>query len=158
MTRTTSVLCTQTVVSGSVPALQALISQISPPPWRPQVHVHLILTFIRVLCAHAVDFSRFSESFDDIMNCRRWDVQSLCSFTLWKKMWVLWDLHIIVLSFTFQPASQLFGIGLVEFQHHWVFYFCRTQNSFTTLFSIKKNPSFFFLPIWFTFDYFNYSI
>ncbi len=49
------------------------------------------------------DFSSFSESFDDVMHCRLWDLQSLCNLTLRNAFFKYSTIFLITLSQTGEP-------------------------------------------------------
>ncbi len=56
-------------------------------------------------CPLRTDFSSFSESFDDVMHCRLWDLQSLCNLTLRNIDFKVFH-NLFTHSFTYLRASS----------------------------------------------------
>ncbi len=79
-------LCLPTVVSGSIPGPILVMSMIESCRWVMQIvwgpEDHGIQQRSSALFLTHRDFSSFSESFDDVMHCRWWDLQSLCNLML----------------------------------------------------------------------------
>ncbi len=76
-------LCLQTVVSGSNPGPFSNVNDrimLMSVVWRPKTTG--IQQMSSALSLTHRDFSSFSESFDDVMHCRWWDLQSFCNLTL----------------------------------------------------------------------------
>ncbi len=60
-------------------------------------------------CPWHRDFSSFSESFDDVMHCRWWDLQSLCNLTLRNIVFKVFTIFLRTLSQIGEPlAPSLF--------------------------------------------------